>query len=214
MIVTRADGTNWHLQHVSTKLTLRSRLPGAYAFDMAANGLRKAKTAGLSALDRLALALPASWCVNSPAESRVFRRWLLPPQREVWLTLLDVMEEPRDDALSAEQSAAIVTAIVAIAPEPYRVEAISKVLALIAPEAVPLMPAPARAFVLGEPATSEPAGFVAMLNWFGAATTQARVPLDSWARAHDPVPLTGPQVLDRLLWFDSEGYRHFPPLPG
>jgi hypothetical protein len=29
------------------------------------------------------------------------------------------------------------------------------------------------------------------------------------AKAHAEVPLSGAQALDRLLWFDSEGHRHF-----
>ena len=43
----------------------------------------------------------------------------------------------------------------ALGPEPFAVEAISKVLALLVPEAVPLMPPPARAFVLGQGATQD-----------------------------------------------------------
>jgi hypothetical protein len=34
--------------------------------------------------------------------------------------------------------------------------------------------------------------------------------LDRIASEHREVELTAAGVLDRLLWFDSEGYRHFP----
>jgi hypothetical protein len=210
MNVPKPDGTIWQVRDANAKLTLRAKLPGARVFDLAADSLRRARTAGLSTLHRLPLALPASWCVNSPADSRVLRRWALPPQREVWLTLVEVLEEPRTGPLSSESSEAIRAGIRAIGPEPHGVEAISKVLALLAPEAVPLMPAPARAFVLGESAPADASAFVAMVDWFAFAVEAGRAELDSWAQAHQEVPLSGAQVLDRLLWFDSEGRRHFP----
>jgi hypothetical protein len=61
MILTKPDGTTWHLVHVNAKLALRARLAGASIFDLIANSLQKGKSAGLSTLDRLLLALPASW---------------------------------------------------------------------------------------------------------------------------------------------------------
>src|SRR5579872_6284853 len=167
MNVAKPDGTAWKVEHVNQKLALRATLPGARVFDLAADSLRTARAAGLSTLDRLPLAFPASWCVNSPADSRTFRRWALPPERDVWLGLVDVLEEPRIGSLDAEASAALASGIRAIASEPHGVEAISKVLALLVPEAVPLMPAPARAFVLGDSAPEGPSAFVAMVNWFG-----------------------------------------------
>ncbi|MDP9152408.1 MAG: hypothetical protein M3O36_20985, partial [Myxococcota bacterium] len=94
MVISRPDGRAWALTDVGAKLSLRAGLPGARIFDLAADGLRKARAAGLSTLDLLPLALPASWCVNSPADSRVLRRWALSPQREVWAAIVDVLEEP------------------------------------------------------------------------------------------------------------------------
>jgi hypothetical protein len=210
MNLTKPDGTTWQLRGANAKLSLRAGLPGARVFDLVADSLRKAKAAGLSTLDRLPLALPASWCVNSPADSKVLRRWALPPQRDVWLALVDVLEEARTGPLDAESCEAIRIGIQAIGPEAHGVEAISKVLALLVPEAVPLMPHPARVFVLGEEAAStNGSGFVDMVNWFGFAVEAGRKELESWASAHREVALDAAQVLDRLLWFDSEGYRHF-----
>jgi hypothetical protein len=210
LIIAKPNGTKWHLDAGTAKLALRGTLPGARVFDLATESLRKARAAGVSILDRLPLALPASWCVNSPAPSTVLRRWALPPQREVWVSLVEVLEEPRRGALDAESSEALLAGLRVLGPEAYGVEAISKVLALLVPEAVPLMPAAARAFVLGESAPTDARAFVAMLDWFGAAVAEGETELTSWAAAHHDVPLSAAQVLDRLLWFDSEGHRHFP----
>lgn len=49
-----------------------------------------------------------------------------------------------------------------------------------------------------------------MIEWFADAVKEGETELASWAGAHHEVPLRQAQVLDRVLWFDSEGYRHFP----
>jgi hypothetical protein len=204
------NGTRWRLDRAAEKLNLRAELPGARLFDLAADALRTARAAGASRGDRLALALPASWCVNSPAPSTVLRRWALAPQREVWELLMEVFDESGGASLDADSRRAVMSAIAVLGPEPYGVEAISKVLALLAPDAVPLMPSPARTFVLGESQAQTPDAFVAMLEWFSATVGEVRLELTACARGHTQVPLSAAQVLDRLLWFDSEGYRHFP----
>jgi hypothetical protein len=209
MILTKADGTAWRIEDPVAKLALRATLPGARVFDLAAASLRKIKAAGVSNADRLPLALPATWCVNSPAPSTVFRRWALPPQNELWLLLIDVLDEPRTGPLDLESTEAIADGLRALGPEAYGTEAISKVLALLIPEAVPLMPTPARRFVLGDAAAEQAGAFAAMVNWFTAAVDEGKDELTSWANAHEQVPLCAAQVLDRLLWFDSEGHRHF-----
>jgi hypothetical protein len=128
----------------------------------------------------------------------------------VWLSLVEVLEEPLQGPLDAESREAMLAGIRVLGPEAHGVEAISKVLALLVPDAVPLMPLPARAFVLGESAPEDARAFVAMIEWFAGAVQQGRTELASWAEAHEEVPLSAAQVLDRLLWFDSEGHRHFP----
>src|SRR5580658_4637105 len=130
MTISKPDGSGWVLEKGTEKLKLRAALPGARVFDLAADSLRKARAAGLSIADRLALALPASWCVNSPAPSTVLRRWALPPQREVWLSLIEVLEEPRGGPLDPGSTEAIEAGLRALGPEAFATEAISKVLAL------------------------------------------------------------------------------------
>jgi hypothetical protein len=214
MLLHKPDGTPWLLERGDAKLALRGTLPGARVFDLAAESLRRAKTAGLTVLERLPLALPASWCVNSPADSRIMRRWTLSPQREVWAALVDLLEEPRAGAFDAEATEALRVALGVLGPEPRGIEAITKVLALLVPGAVPLLPDPARAFLLGAGAPGDANAFVAVVEWFAPAVDQAREVLAGWAAGHHEASLDAAQVLDRLLWFDSEGHRHFTEPPG
>jgi hypothetical protein len=211
-----SPGTPWHVESGAKKLQLRAQLPGALVFDFATESLRCAKEAGVSAEDRLFLALPGSWLVNSPAISRVMRRWALPPDRAAWLALLAVLERGPGEwmAKRAESRVAARDAVGALGAEPYLVEAVSKVAALLAPELVPLMPLPARTFVLGDGAPTSAGAFVSMVDWFVGATITHRDELATMAAEHREAKLTGASVLDRLLWFDSEGHRHFPKAEG
>jgi hypothetical protein len=209
MQIVRPTGEPWVVEDAARKLALRGALPGAFVFDRAAAALRIAKAAGVPIANRLALALPASWLVNSPAVSRVLQRWAQPPQRDVWLALVEMLEEDAgadiDDDLSL--------AVRALGSEPSLVEAASKVLGLLVPDAVPLLPAPARLFVLGPGHADDERAFAAMIAWFARSTAAHAEELAEIARAYSDAnadaPLSGPQVLDRLLWFDSEGHRHF-----
>jgi hypothetical protein len=203
VVITTLSTARWHIDDATRKLACRARLPGARVFDLAAASIRRAKDQGLPATDRLHLALPASWLVNSPAVSPVLRRWALPPQRDAWLALVGALESP-----SLERDA-MLDAIRRLGDEAYAIEAISKVAALIVPDVVPLMPAPARAFVMGEAAGAGGAAFVAMVSWFSREAGANAAELEAIAKQHEEVPLSGAQVLDRLLWFDSEGYQHF-----
>jgi hypothetical protein len=202
MMVGTVRGPRWRIEDGKRKLSCRARLPGARVFDLAADSLRRAKERGVPLIDRLHLALPASWLVNSPAVSPVLRRWALPPQREVWLDLVDALQASPLHVEAVDRS------VVALGAEPYAVEAISKLAALLAPDAVPLMPLPARTFVLGD-AASAPKAFAAMVRWLTGEARAHAAELDALAASHAEVPLSAAQVLDRLLWFDSEGYRHF-----
>lgn len=205
MIITRPTGTPWILENVEAKLLLRVELPGARVFDLAADALRRARQLGLPDEDRLVLALSGSWLVNSPAISRVLKRWALTGDCEKWLALIETF-----DAAPDTFETDIVTLVGALGSEPYLVEAVSKVAALLMPDSVPLMPAPACAFVLGDD-QHDAMGFVKMVNWFAEAVREHRDELARIAGAHAPVQLSAAQVLDRMLWFDSEGHRHFAP---
>jgi hypothetical protein len=205
------SGTTWHVREAVKKLAYRAQLPGARVFDLVARSLRIAKARGLPAEDRFTLALPASWLVNSPAISKVLRRWALAPQREACLALIDVFERGPDEwSADPGTGEGIRLCVASLGEEPYVTEALSKVLALVVPEAVPLMPAPARAFVLGEAAKDDRDAFGRIVDWFARATTTHHTELARIAREHRDVELTAAGVLDRLLWFDSEGHTHFP----
>jgi hypothetical protein len=204
------SGATWHVREISRKLGHRAQLPGARVFDLVAQSLRVARARGVPALDRFTLALPASWMVNSPAISKVLRRWALPPHRETCLALIEVLEGGPDEwSADPETGQALRLGIASLGTEPYVTEALSKVLALVVTDAVPLMPPPARAFVLGA-AKDGPDAFGRIAEWFARAALAHRAELEAVAREHLEVELTGAGVLDRLLWFDSEGHQHFP----
>jgi hypothetical protein len=191
------------------KLALRAGLPGARVYDHCAEALREAKALGLAPEQLLALALPASWMVNSPADSKVMRRWALSPARALWLEIVGALDRGREPWLEGEGRGTLLELLPQLGTEAFLVEAASKLLALLAPDVVPLMPQPARAFVLGDDERGDPRSFLAMVDWFCDATIRHEDALAQIAEAHAEVSLSPPQVLDRLLWFDSEGHRHF-----
>ncbi len=210
------SGATWDILEVERKLSLRAQLPGARVFDLAGASLRAAKARGVSAGDRFTLALPASWLVNSPAISRVLRRWALEPHREACLALIELLDAGPEEwgRASADGSTgkdAMSLGLASLGDEPYVVEAVSKILALVVPDAVPLMPPAARAFVLGEGDARKDttAAFGGIVDWFARAARDHEAALTEAARAHREVEITPAGVLDRLLWFDSEGHKHF-----
>jgi hypothetical protein len=212
VILTLPSGLRWEIPiaEAVAKLAKRAQLPGARVFDLAGESLREAKARGVSAEARLYLALPASWLVNSPAISRVLKRWALEPHREICLALVAALEGGPEEWGKEETQAAAKLALKALGDEPYLTEAISKALALLVPEMVPLLPPLARAFVLGEAGKNDPDAFVKIVDWFGRAAREHEHVLGEIARNHREVRLSGAGVLDRLLWFDSEGHAHFP----
>ncbi len=206
MILTTPSGTEWHVRDPEKRLALRARLPGAFVYDLSADSLRKSKARGTPVVERLPLAFAASWLVNSPAPSRVLLRWSQPPQIDVWIALVGALEGPFE---SEGEWAPVKALIGRLGDEPFLIEAVSKVLALLVPHVVPLMPEPARKFLLGEAAGADAAAFAAIGAWFARETRAHAAELDECASRHEEANLEGAQVLDRLLWFDSEGYRHF-----
>jgi hypothetical protein len=206
MILTTPAGTEWHIRDPEKRLALRARLPGAFVYDLSAHSLRSSKARGIPIAERLPLAFAASWLVNSPANSRVLRRWSQPPQIDVWSALVGALEGPLENA---GEWAPVKALVQRLCDEPSLIEAVSKVLALLVPNAVPLMPEPARRFLLGEGAGADVDAFVALGEWFVRETRAHAAELDEWASRHEETNLEGAQVLDRLVWFDSEGYRHF-----
>jgi hypothetical protein len=215
MRIALPSGTTWHheVPQAAKKLGYRAQLPGARVFDLAGESLRAARARGVDVGDCFTLALPASWLVNSPAISRVLRRWALEPHRETCLALIELVELGREGrGRDPETENAMRLAIRSLGDEPYVVEALSKVLALLASEDVPLMPPLARAFALGEAENDHPDVFARMVEWFSGAVIEHQEELLAIANAHAEVKLTPGGVLDRLLWFDSDGHKHFPPV--
>ena len=161
--------------------------------------------------------------VNSGVSSRVFQRWLSPPLVGRWEEISAALEGgtvewPTRTAAERESAAAAVAALAGHGG----LAAVSKVLAALHPEAVPLMddaalwyakeavPCPASA---DSPAAG-PEWFLPMLDWFAAAVEGARDALTDLARDYPLAPLDAAQVFDRLVWFESWGFRHSHARPG
>ncbi len=200
----------WPFVLPDIKVKLRARLPGASAFDDAAAGLRQARAKGVPASALLAPAMAGSWLVNSQVASPVIQKWLAGPTRKEWVRLVAALESesPAVDEIEG--------ALAAIVQAGGSLGAISKVLSLVCLRPVPLMPDAALAHVLRVvPVPAEPDAqtapvkhFLPMLDRFlnGVATNEED--LAALAKANAP-GLSPADMLDRLLWFDSVGYRHF-----
>lgn len=206
----------WQVERAAEKLALRDALPGANGWDRAAAVFRAYYGSG--ARDAfLAPAFPTSWMVNCRAQSRVFQRWLAPPLVDHWRTLLRQTSGGPDAWLALPESgrSAVEEAVTALSIDGQGPCAISKTLALLVPETVPLMDDAAIAFLTGAvpmPTTADdpkapPSLFLPMLDAFCNAVLEAEPHLIALARDHTAVPLDAAQVLDRLLWVDSWGHR-------
>lgn len=207
------NGRALTLHDAARKLTLRAGLPGAHLFDRATHALRRARALGLPLDARLELALASSWLVNSPAPSSALRALAAPPRFATLRALAGALAELEGAPGDAEgdQLATSVDLLAAAWPDAGSrgAEMLSKLLALVVPETVPLLPEPACRFLLGEPPAAAGARFVACLGVFHRATLALEPGLIALAREHTAAVLEPAQVLDRLVWFDSEGFRHF-----
>lgn len=213
----------WRVCAGEEKLALRASLPGAYGFDQAAHGFRRARAAGAPMGALVPAAMPASWMVNNKASSPVFQRWLTPPVAEAWEALADTLVggAPQWQSLEPDLRDELVRVVGALCTAGQGAAAVSKVLALLVPETVPLMDDAAVWWALGavprpDTADAPQAGaavFAPMLDWFSAAQAAQPAALTALARAHHAAVLDGAQVLDRLLWFDSWGWRLFARMP-
>jgi hypothetical protein len=222
-------GSTWELgdgARARAKLDFRAGLPGAFAFDRAAHAFRVARRAGVACRDLLAPACAASWLVNSAIPSTTMRRWLEPPLADVLGELADALASRAfawasfDDA----ERRALADALAVLDLGPRSLGALTKILASLAPESVPMMPDAAVRFVLGDAAVQAPAepsafdvqtaklaSFAPVMDWFTEAARANAPTLADVARDLPRPPLAPAQVLDRLLWVDSEGFRHLTP---
>lgn len=215
----------WFVADAVAKLALRARLPGAFAFDRAVESLTRARRAGVPTAELLPAALASSWLINNATPSPVFARWSCPPLLGYWHTLIPQLEVPLAEL--AEESAAlrerILGSLRGVALDKQGAGAVSKVLALLVPDNVPVMPDAALAFALGivptpeapDAQTADASAFVPMLGWFARTVRENEAALvaiaaeEAKTRGPSAVRFTPAQVLDRLIWFESVGYRNY-----
>lgn len=226
LILERAAAGPWHLGMARAKLQVRGRLPGAFGFDLATATYRAARRAGIPAADLVRMALPGSWMVNNKVPSPVFYRWLQPDVRRVWDRVVDLLAGDCDawrarTAGERDELAAHLTTLAALdgaarsAPATGTAAGLSKVLALLCPDTVPLMDDAALWFALAavprpdtaEAPTATTAVFLPMLDWFAAAVRRNADLLAPLAADYTLAPLSPAQLLDRLLWFETWGFR-------
>jgi hypothetical protein len=210
----------WVLAEADEKLAFRASLPGAFGYDQAAQVLRTLQADGYAASDLLPLAFPTSWMVNAKATSRAFRAWLVPPARAIWQALLVQLESSMSleqwRTIDGDERDAIAANVARLSSmEGASVSAVSKVLALLRPQLIPLMDDAAIAFAIGaveqpseETATAGPEVFLPMVDWFAEQVIRAEPDLIAIAARHRQAVLDAPQVLDRLLWMDAWGERY------
>jgi hypothetical protein len=214
MIALERHGVRWQCLSEVEKLGLRGGLPGAFAYDAAVRGLARARAAGVETKDLLANAFSASWLVNGGTPSPLFRKWLTPPLVDVWSGVADALASDPWSDLEAEERTTVGSALGTLMIEGQGVGPISKVLAALAPDAVPLMPDAALSFAIGaaqrvanaDAQTAGAAAFVPMMDWFSKQVAAGSKALSEIASG---TWLTPAQILDRLLWFDSAGYMYF-----
>lgn len=211
----------WPIEDADAKLAFRATLPGAFGYDQAADRLRSLQAEGARAIELLPLALPTSWMVNSKASSRAFRAWLLPPARVSWEVLLQLLpfHASPESWLSSEDRDEILERVARLAAiEGAGLSAVSKVLALLRPQLVPLMDDAALSFALGtiempdeaDRATAGAEWFGPMMDWFCTQALEGEKDLIPLAARHRANVLDAAQVLDRLLWMDAWGVRYRP----
>lgn len=206
---------DWPLALADIKLQLRSKLPGASAFDDAAQGLHAARAAGVPASTLLAPAMAGSWLVNSAVPSPLMQKWLAPSIRKQWELLIEALEGGELDAAQRAAIEGALSAITAVGAA-GSIGAISKVLSLVSTAAVPLMPDAALAHVLralpmpseADAQTAPARHFLPMLDRVRESTVRSLEAVTELA-ASSPLRLRPEDVIDRLVWFDSIGYRHF-----
>jgi hypothetical protein len=203
------------------KLLVRAQLPGAFGFDQGAHTMRLARAKGLPFESLLACAMPASWMVNNRTTSPVFKQWLSAPMMPAWGALCEALTGGYAawSSRTRDERKMVGDLVRALAIEGQGVAAISKVLAYLVMETVPLMDDALVFAVLGERSgLSEPVSadspkasasvFVSMLDWFAQECERQEHALIALARDYSVCVLDVAQVLDRLLWFESWGWTY------
>ena len=201
-------------------LSRRGQLPGAFGYDRAAHLFRTLQAEGSDAVDLLPAAFPTSWMVNAKATSRTFVHWTA--AEATWVELFAVLrfDQSTEDwtRLPEADRMAVGAAITALSSVPgATLCAVTKVLALLRPQLVPLMDDAAIWFArdaVPEPTSADgpsagPEHFLPMMDWFAEEAKRSDAALIELARTHTLAVVDAPQVLDRLLWWASWGRRLF-----
>jgi hypothetical protein len=213
--------STWAIAEADDKLRWRGSLPGASCFDRAAHVLRMLQAQGASTVDLVPLAAPASWMVNSKASSVAMQRWTSAAARDAWQTLLDAVAFDLSPAgwlaLPARTRSVAADAVAGLATgrDGATLAALTKIVALLRPQLVPLMDDAALWFSIEcvpEPTSAEnpsapPSAFVPMLDWFAGQVVSQEAELVAIAARHGLAVLDAAQVLDRLIWVESWGHR-------
>lgn len=208
----------WRIERAAEKLSIRGALPGAFNYDRTAAALRVAREAGVPAAALLAPAMPGSWMVNNRAPSSVLKGWL---SGDGAVAAFDVLLRHLDTGpagwLERDQASRdeVTAAVRALSSGDHRACAVSKVLALLCPDTVPLMDDAALWLMTGgaeypqdaEHPSADADAFVPMVDAFCAAVQSADAPLAALAAGYPLARSSPSQILDRLLWFDSWGHR-------
>jgi hypothetical protein len=209
----------WAIAFALAKLRARGRLPGAAAYDHVARGFDAARRAGADALDLMPAAMASSYLLNTSARSGTFAAWLADPARAAFEDLVVRLDVDASEwvAFSAERRAAVVELATQLAPD-GGLAALTKVLALLCPRLVPAMPDDVIAWLAGEPPSDSSAdhdadaqtrgtGAILMtLDRFAAIALENTEVLRALGEGEGLAPAA---VLDRLLWFEACGHRHF-----
>jgi hypothetical protein len=202
-------------------LSRRGQLPGAFGYDRAAHLFRTLQAEGSDAVDLLPAAFPTSWMVNAKATSRTFVHWTV--AEPTWIELLSLLrfDLSTDEwaAMGEADRKAVGAAVTVLSGVPgATLCAVTKVLALLRPQLVPLMDDAAIWFArdaVPQPTTADapsagPEHFLPMMDWFAEEAKRSDAALIELARTHTLAVLDAPQVLDRLLWWASWGHGLFP----
>lgn len=213
------DDRTWVVTEALRKLVSRAELPGAYCYDRLAEKVHSLSQSGITAYNLLPLCLPGSWLVNGKAPSPVFKTWLSEEMRPHWEVLFELLSGSPTAVLqrSPAEKARLQAAFDALGDGRCHLSAVSKVLALLFPEVVPLLEDGAVWLLtrgverpeVEDNGMAPPAQFVPCVEAFCRAMQQVAPSCEALSHHYGVTQLTSGQVLDRLLWFDAWGHRHF-----
>lgn len=197
-------------------LRFRASLPGAFAYDHAAQLFRTLQADGTNAVELLPAAFPATWLVNARATSQTFAAWLREPT--AWQSLLRLLpfDASLEDARSLDRGGIENALSHLMRAQGATLASITKVLALLRPQLIPIMHDAVVAKVTGamdpptkgDTETASPSLFFDVLLSFEKMHRDLQVSLMACAKAYELAVLDAPQVLDRLLWWAAWGQRY------